>query len=174
MELTEAGRERAEQERAPGDPIEAPPLQIDARDSAFAARRLETAPLYPVDYYLGSLRPSGLSAAEQAARLAAGVFLDEFVAGRAVPPGSLLDQSPGAIAELEELIVDLEERTGFRLGRPVVLPAGDVSVPFRLTSDSAGWTGELVLERADGEWYTSDVQVNRLREGDAGPYAPDR
>ncbi len=155
MRLTEAGVER----RAP-----APTSPIDPRDTAFAGHRLAAPPLYPSDFRIGSLRTDGLSAAEHDARLTARETLLETGSG-SVPP-SLDFASTGTRRVAERLAQTDRPWSTVRVGRPRGIGAGEFSLPFALKGEEGRWEGEIVLERADGEWYTLDIQASWLsREG---------
>jgi hypothetical protein len=185
MELTEAGRERAERRQSSGDggtgPAAAPPRDgrpsepppsLDPRDSAFAAHRLAAAALYPYDFRIGSLRTSGLSRTELSGRAAAVELLREAVEGDATPQELAPNASPGVHAALQALADSSLAAEDLRIGRPVRLSTGEYSVVFRFLGQAESWTGELVLEMADSGWYTSDIQVNTLGIDDVQPFVP--
>ena len=172
MQLTEAGRARSASEQPPDrDAAEALPA-IDPRDSAFAARRLVAAPLYPFDFLIGSLRTSGLSSLDRAARAAGLSFLETVVRGGAIPDGSILLGSAGLESVLGELISAVGADADIRVGRPVDLADGEYSVAFRVVDTDESFVGELILEMADGEWYISDIQAGRLSIDGSARFVP--
>lgn len=157
MRLTEAGAER----RTPAASRDtASTAAIDPRDTAFAGHRLAAPPLYPSDFRIGSLRTEGLSAVEHDARLTARDMLLEI--GSDVVPASLSSASAGARRVVERLAQDDRSWSTVRVGRPTGIGAGEYSLPFVLQGEKGRWEGEVVLERADGEWYTLDIQASWL------------
>ncbi len=162
MQLTEEGRARsASDEPSRREPAEEL-LEVDPRDSAFAALRLAAAPLYPSDFLIGSLRTSGLSSLDRAARSAGLSFLGTMVQSGAISDASIISGSIGLENVLDELVVVVGEVADIRVGRPVGLVAGERSVPFRIIDAEESFVGELILEMVDGEWYISDIQAGRL------------
>lgn len=162
MQLTEAGRARSASDEPPSrEPAEELPV-VDPRDSAFAAHRLAAAPLYPFDFVIGSLRASGLSSLDRAARFAALSFLGNLVGSGVIPDSSIMLGSAGLESVLGELVSAVGDGADVRVGRPVDLAAGEYSVPFRIIDAGESLVGELILEMADGEWYISDIQAGRL------------
>jgi hypothetical protein len=177
-------------------PADAPDLAIDPRDAAFAAHRLSAAPRYPEDFVIGSLRTSGLSSTLLAAREHAALLLRSLLQDPELPadesagePPSgqapngeaafedlLLDPGPGARSQLAEVLaaVDALDLTAdrLRLGRPQPLTDEEVSVAFRVLGEAESLRGELILEMADGRWYTADIQVTRSSMGSARVFEP--
>jgi hypothetical protein len=172
MQLTEAGRARStSEEPSDGETADALPA-IDPRDSAFAARRLAAAPLYPFDFLIGSLRTSGLSSLDRAARSAGSSFLGTLVRSETIPDDSVMLGSAGLESVIGELISAVGPGTDIRIGRPVDLAAGEYSVPFRFIDNDESFVGELILEMADGEWYISDIQAARLSIDGSAQFVP--
>ncbi|MFW5684802.1 MAG: hypothetical protein ACOC1I_08110, partial [Spirochaetota bacterium] len=104
MRLTPEGvaRSDARSQRDADEGTPAPTRTLDPRDSALAGERLSAAPQYPVDEVIGSLRTSGLSQAERAARASARAMLAGLVKRGAVRTADLLE--PG----MELLVTDVE------------------------------------------------------------------
>lgn len=179
MRLTEAGRERKrpdEEGSAPavegGVRSERTAMTIDPQDSAFAAHRLAAPPVYPVDFRIGSLRTSGLSSMERAARAAGRDLLMRALGSDQLPSDPAVELSLGGRALLDELAGSGFDPDGVRLGRPQMLTDGGISLIFRLTGRQPGWSGELILETAGGQWYTSDIQVNKSGFDRVEPFVP--
>lgn len=157
MRLTPEGRERADS--AAADRPTLPPQTLDPRDSAFAAERRSVAAAVPIDPVIGELRTSGLSLAERAARDAATKIIGLAVRG-AVDEQSAPDWS--ARFGLEEIAAAALAEPIVRVGRPSALTDGELSVEFRILGDDEEIRGELVMEMAEGRWYTSGVQLVTL------------
>ncbi len=157
MRLTEAGAQRSAPARS--DPVSA--SVVDPRDTAFASHRLSATPLYPSDFRIGTLRTEGLSAAEHEARRTARAMLLEIGESRTVPV-LMADAPSGAQAVAERLAQTDRAWSAVRVGRPVRLGGNEYSLSFVLQGEEGRWDGEVILERAEGEWYTSDIQVSWL------------
>ncbi len=161
MRLTEAGAQRRSPATSPAaSPSAASASTIDPRDTAFAGHRLATPPLYPSDFRIGSLRTEGLSAAEHDARLTARQMLLEI--GSGMIPASFSFAPTGARRVVERVAQSDRSWSTVRVGRPTGVGAGEYSLPFVLQGEEGRWEGEVVLERADGEWYTLDIQASWL------------
>jgi len=172
MELTEAGRARSAADDSPDRETAESLPQLDPRDSAFAARRLAAAPLYPSDLLIGSLRTSGLSSLDRAARTAGVSFLEDLVGSGVVRDSAIIVGAVGLESVLGELVTAVATDADVRVRRPVALAAGEYSMPFRIIDAEESHVGELVLELADGEWYISDIQVDRLSIDGSARFVP--
>ncbi|MFW5718254.1 MAG: hypothetical protein ACOC0E_12505 [Spirochaetota bacterium] len=188
MRVTRAGRERqaetpgesrsaagssADAEVRGADPIAAD-VAIDPRDEAFAAHRLAATPRYPADFVIGSLRTSGLARLESAARAYARSFLATLLKEGEPPEDAFLEPAPGARAVVDDLVASALPADGLRVGRPLVLAGGEMSVPYRVLGAELSAQGEVILELADGQWYTSDIQVVTSSPGVDAQFDPAR
>ena len=172
MVLTEAGRARV-----PRGPV----APIDPRASAFAALRRQSLPAYPADFVIGRL--AAFEGPARRAREVAQDVLDAIVAGNSGTAGDATTyapvsfRSPGASTVADDLRTSVAliaaDRGGIeiRIGTPRRLAGGEFSVPFRVLEHTGGYAGELIIGAADGEWYTSDIQVADDRTMSA-PYRP--
>jgi hypothetical protein len=149
-----------------------PTRSVDAQDSAFAAERLSAAPFYPIDVVIGPLRTSGLSHSELAARSAARSVLASVLRTGDVPRDELLEGRLSVELQLEELAGSGLPPESVRVGRPESLATGEMSVAFRLAGAEQSWYGELILEMAEGRWYTSDVQAAVLSHDELAGFVP--
>ncbi|MFW5718158.1 MAG: hypothetical protein ACOC0E_12020 [Spirochaetota bacterium] len=175
MRLTDAGRGRRPttpgEEASPGVSASTPgdedrraasaerDVSIDARDEAFASRRLGAPPHYPSDFVIGSLATSGLSRPERAARQHARVFLQTVLADGRPPEDAFIEPAPGALAVIDDLASTGLAAAGVRVARPVALPGGERSIAYRVLGETGGAHGEVILEMAEGQWYISDIQA---------------
>ena len=157
MELTDAGRERARPEPDAPAPRTVPLPSLDPRDSAFAARRLEAAPVYPVDSRIGSLRLGGLAGPEQLAWEAALDLLEAIVAGD-VTAGADARRSVRAGIEAIASAASGDEPRSVRLAAPIAGSEDEFLFAFRVLSPDVDVTGELVLETDASGWYIADIQ----------------
>ncbi len=188
MRVTRAGRERqAEASGESGSPGEASAdgdargadpvaadVAIDPRDEAFAAHRLAATPRYPADFVIGSLRTSGLSRLESAARAYAQGFLATLLEEGEPPEDAFLEPAPGTRAVVDDLVASALPPDGLRVGRPVMLAGGETSIPYRVLGAELSAHGEVILELADGQWYTSDIQVVTSSPGAEAQFDPAR
>jgi len=181
MRLTDAGRGRRPEtpgeEAAPGVSASSPgdedrgadsaprDVSVDARDEAFASHRLGAAPHYPSDFVIGSLATSGLSRLERAARQHARAFLRTLLAEGRPPEDAFIEPAPGALAVIDDLASTGLAPDGVRVGRPVALPGGERSIAYRVLDETGGAHGEVILEMAEGQWYTSDIQASTSSPG---------
>lgn len=188
MRLTDAGRQRQAQppDDAPSQAgeaqasdddgvraAEAPPdVAIDPRDEAFAAHRLAATPRYPSDFVIGSLGTTGLSRLERAAREHARAFLRTLLEDGAPAGDAFIEPAPGTLAVIDELVSTGLTADGVRVGRPVALPGGERSIAYRVHGATGSAHGEVILEMADGQWYTSDIQVVTSGPGADEPFDP--
>jgi hypothetical protein len=151
LPLTDEGRARAQAPRT---------QPVDPRDSTFAAFRVFAIPIYPRDYELGLLGPpAGQDPGATEAYVAARSFLSDLGSGSL--DEELLDAlHPGARATMQELLGRITEADTMRLGTVTMLSGSEVSVEFRFFGPESGAIGELIVASRDGDWYTSDVQVD--------------
>lgn len=184
MQLTDAGRERRATTPAQGGSAEQagdgagsaarPDVGIDPRDDAFAANRLAATPRYPSDFVIGSLGTNGLSRLELAAREYARDFLTTLLESGEPAEDAFLEPAPGTRAVVGDLVAAGLSADRVRVGRPAALPGGETSVPYRVMGGETAAHGEVVLEMADGRWYTSDIQVITSSPGPVGQFDPAR
>ena len=180
MRLTPEGRARAAGENddaTDAAPDAGPSRALDARESVFAAERLSASPLAPSDIRIGSLRASGLARAERAAREAARQALLDVAVEGTIPEELLLDPGPGLRFEIEKLTgAAAGEATAgalpVRVGRPERLVTGENALAFRIVGDELSWTGELVLEMVEGQWYIADIQATTSPTAPETKYVP--
>ncbi|TVQ27378.1 MAG: hypothetical protein EA382_03810 [Spirochaetaceae bacterium] len=176
MVLTEAGRARVPRGQV---------APIDPRASAFASLRQQSLPVYPADFVIGRLAAfdgPARRAREVAHDVLYAIIADNSgTAGDAASHPSVSFRSPGASTVADDLRTSVAliaadrqpDRGGIdvRIGTPRRLAGGEFSVPFRILEHSGGYAGELIVGAADGEWYTSDIQVADDRTMSA-PYRP--
>jgi hypothetical protein len=157
MELTDAGRERARPEPAPGGPASLPLPALDPRDSAFAARRLEAAPVFPIDTRIGPLRLAGLPAQDLEAWQAAYEILASLAAGDTAVAAEARRSVSAVLDELGDALADGGPYS-VRLTAPVEGFGTERLFLYRLLGPDVDVTGELVLETDGPGWYIADIQ----------------
>lgn len=117
--------------------------------------------LVPEDFEIGPLADARAAGGDEKAALAAAAALLSSVAAGAPQAGQVTEDSRDAVLDLLSPVgAPGQGPLAFRLGRPVTLPDGEISVNLRLLRGEGTAEGEMYMRRQDGRWLVADVQVN--------------
>lgn len=155
LTLTPEGRERSA-----GESEELP--MIDPRVDAFERGRGRATALFPLDYYIGAIRPPRNAFDRQIWEL-----------GHRLLEGS--EENSITVASFDrDALEEVRRYTGgdraFRLTPPVSLGDEHYSLLFRRTG-SVPVSGEVILVLNRGQWYTAGIQWVPV-DPERAPYAP--